>query len=268
MIVRFKETRRWPVMAVPAFAVIVFAALTRGPVAQGSPAPGSTQPSDPQEPPRIVSTSPRVGETEVDPKIAEITVTFDRDMSEGFSWTGGGSEYPPSPEGAKARWVDKRTCVFPVKLELGRYYNIGINSVSYQNFKSAEGVPVAPSAIYFTTKGASQELKRRVSKPRIIRLSPLNGAKDVDPGITELRVTFNVPMSAGFSWTGGGPEYPPVPEGKKAYWTDDHLTCVLPVQLQPGTTYRLGLNSPSFKGFQSAGGMPLDPVIYGFTTKN
>jgi hypothetical protein len=81
-----------------------------------------------------------------------------------------------------------------------------------------------------------------------------------------LRVTFNVPMGGGCSWTGGGPEFPTIPEGKEPFWTEDHKTCVLPVALKPNSQYRLGLNSPSFKNFQSAGGVPLEPVVYTFKT--
>lgn len=222
---------------------------------------------DPQAVPRIVATSPKVGDTDVDPNLKEITVTFDRDMGGGMSWTGGGSEFPPSPEGQKAQWRDKRTCVLPVKLQAGRYYRVGINAPSYKNFRSGDGVPAVPSGIYFTTQGASEQLKSRVTKPQIVAINPKNGATDVDPNLKELRVTFNVPMGGGCSWTGGGPQFPTIPEGKRAFWTDDHKTCVLPVELQPGSTYRLGLNSPSFKNFRSVAGMPLDPVAYTFKTK-
>jgi hypothetical protein len=123
------------------------------------------------------------------------------------------------------------------------------------------------SAIYFATKGASEEIKRKTSKPQIVAITPINGAKDVDPNLTELRITFNVPMEDGFSWTGGGPQFPTIPEGKKPFWSEDHKTCVLPVQLKPAWDYRLGLNSPSHKNFQSTGGVALDPVVYTFRTK-
>jgi hypothetical protein len=188
-------------------------------------------------------------------------------MGAGFSWTGGGPDYPPTPAGQKASWRDPRTCVLPVKLEAGRYYRVGINSTSYQNFRSAAGVPTRPAAVYFTTRGASEELKRKVQVPMIVGLIPKNGTQDVDPSLAEIRVTFNVPMGGGFSWTGGGENYPTIPEGKKPFWTEDKKTCVLPVQLKPGWEYRLGLNSPSHKNFQSAGGVPLQPVVLNFKTK-
>jgi len=102
--------------------------------------------------PKIVSTQPSNGATGVDPTLTEITVTFDQDMDKGFSWTGGGPEYPTSPQGAKAQWRDKRTCVLPVELQSGHHYRVGINSPSYRNFRSTAGQSVAPSSISFTTR--------------------------------------------------------------------------------------------------------------------
>jgi beta-lactamase regulating signal transducer with metallopeptidase domain len=268
MIAKFRKTHRWPILVAPVFTVLALLTLTD---AQSQSSSGNAASaggnSDPQAPPRIIATSPKVGDTEVDPAIAEITVTFDRDMAEGFSWTGGGPDFPSSPEGQKARWKDKRTCALPVKLQPARYYRVGINSTSFQNFRSATGVPAKTSAVFFTTQGASAQLKQRVLKPEIVAITPLNGAKDVDPGLKELRVTFSVPMAPGFSWTGGGPEFPTIPEGKKPFWIDGNKVCVLPVELKPGSNYRLGLNSPSHKNFQSAGGVPLEPVVYTFRTK-
>jgi hypothetical protein len=256
MTTKHKQTNRWPGLTVALFTGL---ALT-------SQCGGLSSAQAAEGPPRIVSTSPAVGATDVDPALKQITVTFDQDMGGGMSWTGGGPDYPASPEGAEAYWVNKRTCVLPVKIQAGHYYRVGINSPSYRNFSSAAGVPAAPSAIYFTTQGASDELKRKTQVPRIVSVKPSNGAKDVSPDVKELRVTFNVAMGGGCSWTGGGPEFPTIPEGKKAFWTEDHKTCVLPVELKPNSQYRLGLNSPSFKNFRSASGMPLEPVVYTFKT--
>jgi len=216
--------------------------------------------------PQIVSTSPARGASDVDPALKEISVTFDQDMGEGMSWTGGGSELPPTPEGQKAHWRDKRTCVLPVKLQAGHRYRVGINSPSYRSFRSAAGVPALTSAIWFTTSGTPDSSKREDAAPKIVSAMPPLGAQDVSPGLKELRITFNVPMGPGFSWTGGGPEFPTIPEGKKPFWTDDHKTCVLPVELKPDSQYRLGLNSPSHKNFKSADGVPLVPVVYTFRT--
>jgi hypothetical protein len=121
----------------------------------------------------------------------------------------------------------------------------------------------------FRTVGTSAMPKA----PEVVSLNPPNRARDVSPALKELRVTFNVRMGGGMSWNGGGPNFPPSPEGKKAYWTKDGKTCVLPVELKPGSQYTLGLNTRGlndrpFEGFQSAKEAPLDPVIYTFRTSN
>ena len=125
-----------------------------------------------------------------------------------------------------------------------------------------------PSAIYFATQGASEELKLKTRAPKIVNFNPPNGARDVSPALPELRISFSVPMGEGFSWTGGGPKFPKTPDGKRPYWTDDRKTCVLPVALTPGSEYQLGLNSPIHRNFQSSAGVPLDPVVYNFKTSD
>jgi len=270
MIAQFKLHAGQPLVAALLVAGLAFLTLTNGPAnIQAGQGAADTTPKASNAPtrPSIVATSPKAGATDVSPALTEITVTFDRDMGTGFSWTGGGPNYPTSPEGMKPEWRDKRTCALPVKLVAGHFYRVGINSTSFQNFKSAEGVPAEPSVIFFTTRGAGADAKSKTTKPQIVECKPPIGAQDVSPGLTELRVTFNVPMGGGFSWTGGGPEYPQVPEGKRPSWTEDRRTCILPVQLEPNHSYRLGLNSRSYKNFQSAGGVPLDPVVYTFKTK-
>lgn len=265
MIAKFKNTRSWPMAAGTAFAVLAVVALTDARPMPGAGTAGAT--ADPKSPPQIVSTTPKAGAAEVDPNLSEITVTFDRDMQSGFSWTGGGPDYPPTQPGKRPVWKNKRTCALPVKLEAAHYYRVGINSTSYQNFRSTAGVPTKPSAIYFTTKGASEELKQKASVPRITSLAPKNGDQDVDPGLREIRVTFSAPMGPGCSWTGGGEHFPAIPAGQKPYWTDDKMTCVLPVELKPGWDYHLGINSLSHRNFQSAGGVPSEPVAWSFKTR-
>jgi beta-lactamase regulating signal transducer with metallopeptidase domain len=262
MIAKFRKTSHGPALAGGLFIALGLVTLTDAQTSRKSSAPEAAG----GQVPNIVATSPAIGATDVDPGLKEITVTFDQDMGGGYSWTGGGPDYPPTPKGQKAQWQDKRTCVLPVKLEAGRYYRVGINSTSYQNFRSAAGVSAEPSAIYFTTQGASEALKAKAQLPRVVKLSPPNGAQDVSPKLKELRVTFNVPMGEGFSWCSDGPKFPKGQEGKRPFWTGGGKACVLPVKLEPGVEYEIWLNSESHKNFQSAGGVPLEPVHYTFKT--
>lgn len=106
----------------------------------------------------------------------------------------------------------------------------------------------------------------RPGVPSVISMNPGNGTSGVSPYTTQLVVTFSEPMAGGFSWTGGGPEFPETTG--KPYWAADQRTCVLPVRLKPNWSYRVGLNSPSHKNFKSASGTPLDQVVWRFTTGN
>jgi hypothetical protein len=158
LIAAFKRTHQRPFSAAALFATLALVALTD---AQPQPAAGTGQPegdaggADAHWRPWVVACSPRVGETEVDPAIPQIAVTFDRDMSEGMSWTRRDRSpcYPPLPEGRQAHWRDRRTCVLPVALTPDHQYSLGINSVAAVNFQSANGgVPCDPVAYAFKTR--------------------------------------------------------------------------------------------------------------------
>jgi hypothetical protein len=194
-----------------------------------------------------------------------VTVTFDRDMSEDISWTrhDNGPYFPRRPEGRLPNWRDRRTIVLPVELEAGRYYRVEINRTDQQDFQGQDGLAATQFVLYFTTQGADPAMKVKLTKPTIVCLAPTNGATDVDPNLSELRVTFDVPMWKGYSWTGGGDRYP---SGGEVHWIDD-FTCVLPVVLKPDHEYDLGVNSVVAVNFQSAEGrVPSDPVEYAFKT--
>ena|GEM_PF-5202479 len=102
--------------------------------------------------PVIVKLEPANDATDVDAAaVKELRVTFDRDMNTGgSSWTGGGESFPETP--GKPKWIDKRTCVLPVKLQPGKSYTLGINSKNFKNFKSKDSTPVEPVVYTFSTK--------------------------------------------------------------------------------------------------------------------
>lgn len=103
--------------------------------------------------PTVVESVPRAGDMAVDPGLTELRVTFDRDMAGSFSWTGGGETFPQMT--GKPRWLDKRTCILPVKLEGGREYRVGINSSRAMNFKSEDGVAAVAWLLRFQTAGVA-----------------------------------------------------------------------------------------------------------------
>jgi len=104
-------------------------------------------------PPVVVKTVPQSGMTGVDPKTAEIRVTYSKSMKNGsWSWSTWGEENFPKLNGKPRYEADKRTCVLPVKLEPNKFYAIWLNSEKFGNFKDAGGRPAVPYLLVFKTK--------------------------------------------------------------------------------------------------------------------
>jgi RNA polymerase sigma-70 factor (ECF subfamily) len=107
--------------------------------------------------PVVIKTVPIAGATDVDPNLKEITVTFSKDMMD-RSWsipqTTPPEHFPgDSPDGAKIHYQpDKRTCVFPVKLQPGRTYVVWFNHGQFMNFKDTSGKYSWPYELVFETK--------------------------------------------------------------------------------------------------------------------
>jgi RNA polymerase sigma-70 factor (ECF subfamily) len=103
--------------------------------------------------------------------------------------------------------------------------------------------------------------------PVVVALEPKLGARDVDPGLKEIRVTFSKKMKdKSWSWTEGKAYAVPKPDGT-IHYERDQRTCVMPVKLEPGKTYVLGVNSERFRGFKDADGRPALPYLLVFHTK-
>jgi RNA polymerase sigma-70 factor (ECF subfamily) len=104
-------------------------------------------------PPVVVKTVPEAGSDAVDPKTAEIKVTFSKDMRDGsWSWATLSEESFPKIDGKPKYLADKRTCVLPVKLEPGKTYAVWLNSEKFDNFKDADGRAAVPYLLVFKTK--------------------------------------------------------------------------------------------------------------------
>ena len=101
--------------------------------------------------------------------------------------------------------------------------------------------------------------------PTIASIAPADGATEVDPGLKEIKVTFDRPMQdKSWSMVGGGPNFPEITgrcgyDSSKKVWT-------VPVKLKPKWEYSFRLNSAKFQGFQSREGVPLEPVVVTFET--
>lgn len=95
---------------------------------------------------------------------------------------------------------------------------------------------------------------------------PEAGADNVDPKLTEIKVTFSKDMQDGsWSWTTLSKESFPKMEGKPKY--ADKRTAVLPVKLESGKTYAIWINSENFGNFKDVGGRSAVPYLLVFQTK-
>jgi methionine-rich copper-binding protein CopC len=103
--------------------------------------------------PHVVSIEPRSGASDVDPAAAQLVVRFDRAMRD-QSWSIVGSkENTPAMTGAPKYDAERKTLTVPMQLEPGKTYRFSLNGVSKEGFKSAEGVPLEPYEVTFTTRG-------------------------------------------------------------------------------------------------------------------
>jgi RNA polymerase sigma factor (sigma-70 family) len=154
--------------------------------------------------------------------------------------------------------------------------------------RSAAAVEKAPAAAVRTTV-AAQALVPAAQKPQpaaeadknsgaatislaaappvVVQTVPQAGAGNVDATITEIKVTYSKDMADGsWSWSTWGKDSFPKTTGKPRYLAD-HRTCVLPVQLQPGRTYAMWLNSSNFGNFKDTAGQTAVPYLLVFETK-
>jgi hypothetical protein len=102
------------------------------------------------EPPRVAATSP-AADSAVSPAVAEISVTFDQPMIEGWSFVRSDEGDFPDPAGQPVLKPDGKTIVLPVKLKPGVRYVVWLNTARYQNFKGASGETATPFRLAFTT---------------------------------------------------------------------------------------------------------------------
>ena len=103
------------------------------------------------------------------------------------------------------------------------------------------------------------QMAQAAARPKIVSITPANGAADVDPALQSIRVVFDRPMAANsWSMVGGGPNFPEL-TGKPSYDSTRTVWSV-PVKLKPDWSYRFMLNSDRFQAFRSQGGVSLAPV--------
>lgn len=134
----------------PIIVMLVAASLVAG-VALAQPAKEITLRN---QPPSVVKTVPEAGDTAVDPKLKEITVTFSKDMQTNRMWAvcQVSKETFPETPGQIHYLADQRTCVVPVKLEPSKTYVLWFNRGQFNSFRDTDNNPSVPYLLVFETK--------------------------------------------------------------------------------------------------------------------
>jgi len=132
--------------------------------------------------------------------------------------------------------------------------------------ESYQQQPAEEEKAKFQRRDRTSRSTRR-SAPQVISTTPIAFSKDVSPDLKQITVTFDQPMmNLSWSWVGGGETYPET-TGRPRY-DSKKLTCTLPVKLEAGKFYWVGINSPQFTNFQTEKGVPAVPYVILFATKD
>jgi hypothetical protein len=121
-------------------------------------------------------------------------------------------------------------------------------------------------AVVLLAAGNAFALNLEHQPPVVIKTVPESGAKNVDPALTEIRVTFSKEMmDQSWSLVQIAPENFPELVGEPRY-LNDKKTCVLNVRLEPGKTYIIWLNTQRYTNFKDIEGRPAHPYLLMFET--
>lgn len=113
----------------------------------------------------------------------------------------------------------------------------------------------------------AEALSLDTAPPAVVQTVPAAGAQDVDPGLDRISVTFSKDMQPdAWSWVIVDSAQFPKMDGPPVFRADQR-TCELPVQLEPGRTYALWLNSAQQRDFKDRSGRPAVPYLLVFKTR-
>ncbi len=113
----------------------------------------------------------------------------------------------------------------------------------------------------------AQEITVESAPPVVVKTIPTAGDAEVDPGLTEIRVTFSKPLDpGGMSVVRASPATFPDLSGRVSFEPDQE-TLIIPVSLKPGRDYALWFNTSRFQNFKDRNGRALVPYLLVFRTK-
>jgi hypothetical protein len=101
----------------------------------------------------------------------------------------------------------------------------------------------------------------------VVETYPVSGARDVEPGETEIRIRFSRSMTGGSGTWSIPLQNSASGSTSELHYDDDGRTCVIKTKLEPGKTYSFWLNRDDSFNFKDANGQPAVPYLLIFQTK-
>lgn len=214
-------------------------------------------------PPVVVASDPPSGSLGVPASTATLSIQYSRPMGAGYAWV----QVNPDlyPEAAAAGWVDLvENELTGVVLEEDHAYLLWANSPYgvYESFTDSDGTVALPWPFVFHTGSDPAGLEGLPCA--VVDSTPRAGVEDVDPNLSEISVTFSVPVDpASDGWSRVNPKTWAEP-GENVF---DGATVTAPVSLEPGTTYAFRVNEGGI-GFRHAApsGVPCAEWLLTFRT--
>jgi len=130
-------------------------------------------------------------------------------------------------------------------------------------------IAAAASFLFFTALNVqAQEISLEKLPPVVVKTLPQSGDTAVDAGLNEISVTFSKDMAdSSYSMVQVSADTFPEMTGKPHYLPDKR-TCAVHVELEPGRTYAILLNSNQYTNFKDINGQSALPYLLVFKTKN
>ena len=119
------------------------------------------------------------------------------------------------------------------------------------------------ATVYALRSGLSVE----TAPPVVVETTPRAGAVNVDPNLTEVRVIFSKDMMTDNMWSVVKISNDTFPELAGEVRYQDARTFVIPVALEPGSTYALWVNYKQHDAFRDLNGIAAIPYFLVFQTR-
>jgi RNA polymerase sigma-70 factor (ECF subfamily) len=106
--------------------------------------------------------------------------------------------------------------------------------------------------------------------PSVVKTVPACGDTAVPATTKQIKVTFSKDMMTKQMWSWcmhSQDTFPEISDQKGVKYLQDKRTCILPVNLKPGKTYVIWINTQKNNAFRDTSGKPAVPYLLVFKTK-